>query len=416
MYSMGSEPGLGDPPEGRLLRSFVGSRMSSDFADGLVLIGLPLVALTYSDDPWALVAMSLAVRLPWLLVTLPAGALVDRFPPFTILRIFTLLRLPLTASLLILSATGRLDFLTLMIAAFTLQCCGNVADLASQAVVPSLVGRPAVPKINKWMQTTKIILGQFAAPVAAGVLVSWGIVQSALVLTAVVLIAGILLVRQSGVPNENLESVPGTTQRAASLWSGARYFWIRQDLRHLALTASANNFAFSMMLTVLPLWVIAPGQLGLGDIGYGLVLSSLAVGSLIGSAAMSKVGAGALRRVLRLGPPLIGALYVLIAVPSPIVLSSALFLIGIIVVIWNVASNSRRHLTVPEQLMGRVNAAYRFTSWGAIPVGAIVAGVLASTCGLWSVFVVAGAAPIVMGMIILARDRDPLPPMKGTMK
>ena len=50
----------------------------SNLADGLVKIGLPLVAVTLTDSPGLVAGVTLAVTLPWLLFALPAGALADR--------------------------------------------------------------------------------------------------------------------------------------------------------------------------------------------------------------------------------------------------------------------------------------------------------------------------------------------------
>ena len=51
---------------------------------------------------------------------------------------------------------------------------------------------------------------------------------------------------------------------------------------------------------------------------------------------------------------------------------------GVGIGIANVHAVSLRQTAVPEYLRGRVNAAYRLISWGAIPLGAAVGGVVAS--------------------------------------
>src|SRR4051794_25318524 len=50
----------------------------SGMGNGLVLAAFPLLAARMTDDPRLVVSVTVAVRLPWLLVALPAGALVDR--------------------------------------------------------------------------------------------------------------------------------------------------------------------------------------------------------------------------------------------------------------------------------------------------------------------------------------------------
>ena len=63
-------------------------------------------------------------------------------------------------------------------------------------------------------------------------------------------------------------------------------------------------------------------------------------------------------------------------------------------VTWNVVTVSLRQALVPDELRGRVNSAYRFFGWGAMPIGALLGALLATATNLHVPFIVGG-----LGMI-----------------
>src|SRR4051794_3052808 len=55
-----------------------GASTTSGLGDGLVLVGFPLLAATITWSPQLIAGIMVAERIPWLLLSLPAGALADR--------------------------------------------------------------------------------------------------------------------------------------------------------------------------------------------------------------------------------------------------------------------------------------------------------------------------------------------------
>jgi hypothetical protein len=121
--------------------------------------------------------------------------------------------------------------------------------------------------------------------------------------------------------------------------------------------------------------LFAQDILGLGAVGYGILLTSGALGGLIGSLAADRTLLGS---VLLSAAALGGT-----AVTGNAFAVGGLFvLVGICVVIWNVITVSLRQAVIPENLFGRVNSVYRLLGWGAIPIGALLGGFLARGLGL----------------------------------
>jgi MFS family permease len=65
-------------------------------------------------------------------------------------------------------------------------------------------------------------------------------------------------------------------------------------------------------------------------------------------------------------------------------------------VVWNVITVSLRQRIIPDQLLGRVNSAYRLLAWGTQPLGALLGGILAEALGLPAVFLIGGALALTL--------------------
>jgi MFS family permease len=154
---------------------------------------------------------------------------------------------------------------------------------------------------------------------------------------------------------------------------------IRQSraLFTLAATTSLLNLALGAVPAILVLYV--EHQLHAPTWTYGLLLTSLAMGTLAGAVVVPLALARTSETfVLR---------FVLITLPVPMfaiavttsfwVAAGAQLFIGALEIAWGIVAVSYRQEVVPYELLGRVNAIYRMMAWGSIPVGALLAGALA---------------------------------------
>jgi predicted MFS family arabinose efflux permease len=143
--------------------------------------------------------------------------------------------------------------------------------------------------------------------------------------------------------------------------------------------------------------LFAQEKLGLDDKGYGLLLAGMAVGGVLGGLIGSRMAAAlGSSRALRLCILLNGVCPVAIGLLSSAWAVAALATTeGVFNVVWNVITVSLRQRIIPDHLLGRVNSAYRFLGWGAIPLGALAGGLLANAFGLRAPFFVAGAITLI---------------------
>ncbi|MES4829515.1 MFS transporter, partial [Streptomyces anthocyanicus] len=400
-------------PPFRLFQSAV---VSSDLADGIYKIAVPLLALGISRSAVAVGAVGLAVRLPWLIATLPAGVLADRYPPRSVMRWASAVRLPLVAAMCALAATDRLPLWALVVTAFLIGCAGIFVDVAAQSQLPRLVPVGQLPKANASLQSTQMFLAQLIGPALGGYVVALGSGGGLAVVVALYVVTvwalGLLpaAVEQAAAGHARPATEParaGAGRRSsfgslvAELGEGLRYFRGRGDLARLATAAAVNNLSYSMCLTMLPLWAVRPGRLGLSETGYGLLLTFLAVGSILAGLVTGRildaVGDGP---VMRFGAPMLGLCFLALAVPAVPVIALGLFVYGLVSMVWNVTVTSYRQATIPLPLFGRVNAAYRWLTWGVIPFGSLFGGTLAATAGTTWVFLTAGALPLVAAALL----------------
>ncbi|WP_078888258.1 MFS transporter [Streptomyces sclerotialus] len=408
-------------PLGSPFRRFQSAVVSSDLADGIYKIAVPLIALGMTRSAVAVSLVGVAVRLPWLVAMLPAGVVADRYEPRSVMRWASAVRLGLVVAMCVAAVLGRLPLWTLAVLAFAVGCAGTFVDVAAQSALPRLVTAGQLPRANAALQSTQMFLAQLVGPALGGYVVALG---SGLGLSTVVVlyvvtvwalgilpaaVGGAAVVAKAPPPEAERphDDEPKPRQRASlrsmvsELGEGLRHFKGRPDLIRLATTAAVNNLSYAMCLTLLPLQAVAPGQLGLSETGYGLLLTCLAVGSVLAGPLTGRiVGRVGERRLMRCGGPLAGLCYLALAAPSVPVAAAGLFCYGLVSIVWNVVVVSYRQTTIPAEIFGRVNAAYRWITWGVFPLGSLVAGALAALLGTTTVFLVAGALPLIAAVVV----------------
>ncbi|MDQ2750480.1 MAG: MFS transporter, partial [Actinomycetota bacterium] len=70
------------------------------------------------------------------------------------------------------------------------------------------------------------------------------------------------------------------------------------------------------------------------------------------------------------------------------------------VMAWNILTMSLRQALIPRELFGRVQGAYRTLVWGAIALGSVGGGAMASVVGLRPVFLIAGLGCLAMAVLL----------------
>jgi MFS family permease len=395
------------PDYGRLWRAAA----VSNLGDGILLVGGPLVAIQLTRSATLVAGVLVALSLPWLLLSLPAGALADRYDRRDLLLGATALRIAVVAAAGALALSGSFSLPALYLTLFLMGACEVLFDTTSQSLVPSVVARAELSRANGRLAAAQMVANQFAGAPLAGLLVTAAVAWVFLGPAALFLLAVPALTR---LPRDARRPGRDEATLRADIREGLRELRARPVLVRLAALAAIVNLAAGAFHGVFVLFVVGPDSpMGLSEVGYGVLAALLAGGSVLASLVV-----GALES--RLGPSrlmVVALLLVAAALLVPSVtagiapVAGMLLTLGFAITLLNVVVVSSRQRIIPDRLLGRVNAAYQLIGQGAGPVGALAGGVLADLTSVPMVFVF--ATVLVFGATLLfgrpLRDRDLAP-------
>ncbi|RDI19780.1 putative MFS family arabinose efflux permease [Lentzea flaviverrucosa] len=365
--------------------------------DGVRVVALPLFAAASTRSPLAVSAVAVALTLPWLLVALPAGALVDRWRPRTVVLAAHWLRAGVTGLLALAVHTGHATVVVLCATAFVLTSAETFADSASQVLLVELAGPDDLEAANGRFVTVETIGMDLAGPLAAAVLFWWAPAACFALDALSFVVAAVLVSRVPDVaPDRSGSDLRG------QLAEGARFLVRTSGLRSLVVAVAITALCAAAINAMLALYSIQ--VLGLAEPVVPFLVVCMAAGALLGARLSpllaARWGAG---RVMVAFLALLGAAFALFGLtPWLLVAVLACVLCGVASAGWNVLSATRRQRLTPGPMMGRVTSAYRVLAWGLSPLGAGLAGPLADATSLGTVYVVAGSI-VGLTAILLAR-------------
>src|SRR6478609_9803456 len=150
----------------RLVMTWAGSLTG----DGLRVIALPLLAVSVNSSAASVALVAVATTLPWLLVAIPAGALVDRLDPARVMATAHLLRAVLSIALVGTVVTGSTTIPLLCLFGFAITSAETFADGSAQALLVRIVPHAHLERANARFVTVETLALDLAGPLAAGVL------------------------------------------------------------------------------------------------------------------------------------------------------------------------------------------------------------------------------------------------------
>ncbi len=425
-----------DGPIGAGYRRLVGAHLVSNLGDGISLVAYPWLASALTRNPLLIIGVLLTQRLPWLFFSLPVGVLVDRRDRrnlmiaadvgravlTTIVAVAVLgaeSGLPTPDELAVLDGSGSVQtrpvLLALLLVATFLLGVGEVLhDNAAITLLPQLVEPERLEQANGYLTTVERTANQFGGPLVGALLLSGTLalpffVDAASFAASAIVLTAITVRPPTPKPPEAADREQPDFRR--ELLSGYRALRGHRYLSLLALVATVVNLGGGMLFVIMIFF--AQEVLGTSPIQYAALIVGSAVGAAIGGITVAVVtrslGTGT---VLRLSGITLGLSLVVLGttgwwVPAA-VLMAVYSLAGSY---WRVVTVSLRQAITPNHLLGRVNGVYRFFSFGAIPVGAVIGGVLVAALSpligrvpaLRTPVIVAGIIQLVLFFIIAPR-------------
>jgi MFS family permease len=374
----------------------------TSFGAQITNLALPLTAaVLLQATPWQMGVLVALETLPFALVSLHAGVLIDRVRKLPIViaadvgRGVALLAIPVAAYF------GWLSIEILFAVGFLCGVQNVVGGAAYQVLLAKMAGRSRLVEAN-----AKVALGETSAalvgPGLAGGLIQLVTAPFAIALDALAFFASALMLRRIRIAHDVPE--PGPRPSVTSeIHEGLKLVWNNRTLQALAWLAGLWQILHHMQIAVLILF--ATRELGLSAGAIGLAYAFGGLGCVLASAFAQRLSAR-----FGVGPIIVHGLaltalgwqaFGLISGPvwlATLVLGSAMLMFDFGAVLYGINYLALRQAITPDRLMGRMTATMRFLTVAAAPLGSLAGGALATAIGLRGTLLTIG----VLGLVLLA--------------
>lgn len=366
-----------------------------------------LVVETLDATPFQLGLVPIFQFGPSLFLSIPAGALVDRFAKKNILMLTQVVYMVLALLLGYLTWTGQIQLWHVYATGFAFGLTGALDMPTRQAFVSELVPKYALRNaiaINSATFNTGRILG----PAIAGVILAMFGAAWCFILNGLSYLGPMLALMA-------MQLAPHVRRVGGNSWTQ-----IREGLAYVRAT-SAIKWPILLILAVgsfgmaynvwLPLMVTQ--SFVADETVYGVLFSSMGVGSLLGALSVAYARGSALRGRMIVAALALGIVTVTIGIIAIIPLavwlaSLTLALSGFAAANTMSLANTIVQTTAPDELRGRVMAVYSTVFMGTTPLAGFIAGSIADRWGVEaSMFVGGGVVALVAATMLVRHFASP---------
>lgn len=370
--------------------SVLGSRVSQ--------IAYPLLVLAMTGSPATAGLVGFLGTLPYILFQLPAGAVMDRVNRRRLMIACDVARMLALGSIPLAAWLGHLTIVQVTVVAFV-EGTGFVffrlGEVSAIRLVVPPEQHPEALSQNEARLRAAVLLGNPIGGLLFDIARTAPFLADAI--SYLVSLLTLLLIR---APFEETR----TEQRrnvVADVVEGIRWLLGQHYILFVNLAASLTNALFQIVVLVV---IVAERQRGASATVIGLVLAGWGAGGLIGSLA-----GGWISRRTRVNVVILITVWLWVALtPLVGVVSNSLLLMVVLGTlasmgaVWNIATATVYYRLVPDRLMARVSSVGSLTAFGALPVGALAAGLLVQAYGPATAGFIAGAGMLVMAALTTA--------------
>ncbi|MEV4744797.1 MFS transporter [Streptosporangium amethystogenes subsp. fukuiense] len=404
------------PPRFGLLRGrdfrllWIGESASS-LGSSVTSVALPLVAVTtLHTSAFAVSVLAAATWLPWLVIGLPAGAWVDRLPRRTVMLVADYVSMAAFLSVPVTAALGMLTTAQLVVVALVAGTAKVFFATAYRAYLPSLVQGEDLLEANAKLQGSEQV-ANLAGPGVAGLVAQLFSAVGGLLVDAASFAVSALCLQGIG-HREVVERGPRRRLRS-EIREGLRTVVADPLLRGNMLYGCVANLALTGYTSLLVVFLV--DDVGLSAATTGALIAVTSLGGVIGAFAARPLAArlGSARAFL-IGKAALPPAGLFIACADqgvmlvPFVVASIVIIAG--VVAGNVIFSGFTQGYVPTTLMGRVSTSSQVVNFGAMPLGALLAGTLAVAfsvrAALWIMLSIFALSGLILLASPLRRLRD----------
>jgi MFS family permease len=380
----------------------------SAFGTYITLLALQtLVVLTLHGSATEVGWLNSVRWLPYLVVGVVVGALVDRHPRRPIMILTDLVQAVLLAAIPLLWWVHLLSLPALLAVVLAYGTASVINGAAGMSFVPRLVPRQHLQRAHARDDGADAV-AMTAGPALGGLLVSvLGAPLAVLVDAATYLYSAATLSRVDvAEPHPPVSATAGSLVR--EIREGIRWIYHGSGLTTLAV-ATHGWFVGNAVVGV----VLAPyalKDLRLTPFQFGLIGALGGIGALLGAAVTTRLGLrlGTGRTIIASDAVSTAAVLVMFAagghsqVWSFVVLAAGQGLYGLSIGISNSHEMSFRQLVTPDELQARTNTTLRSLNRAVMVIAAPLAGILADVWGIRALLLVAAAVFAVVSVGLAA--------------
>ena len=368
----------------------------SNLGDGISQVAYPWLASAVTRSPLLIAAVAVASRLPWLVFTLPAGVITDRFDRRKIIIAMDITRAFL-ALLVAVAVTFEVDnlpaldtvgsgidlatnwflYTVLIVTALLFGCAEVLRDNSAQTFLPEVVEADQLESANGKLWSVEFVTNSFVGPSLVSFLIGIFVFlpfyfDTATFFVSAALIATLATIARPVKPQAEKKAL----NFRAEIKEGFTWLWKHELLRPMAIILGCLNGLGAITAATFILFaqeILDTSVFIFAILGTAGAIGGT-VGGILGPKISAKLGSGPSLYLTLLSAPVIT---LIIGLTSSWQLFWALTAIGTcFAVLWNVITVSLRQSIIPSHLLGRVNSVYRFFAWGSLPIGTLIGGAL----------------------------------------
>ena len=342
-----------------------------------IVFPLLILAMTNNDTTLAGFAGALG-SLPYLIFSLPVGALIDRWNRKKVMIICDTFRALNSASIPVAIWLGHLTVWQLLINAFIEGTFFVFFNIAEVAALPRVVVKRQLPQASA-QNEAGFIGASLVGPPIGGFLfqsVSRAFPFVADAISYAVSVISLFFIKTQFQGERNVEQ----RHLVVEIREGLSWLWHQPLIRFMAFLTGGLNFVNASTYLIL---IVLAKDLGASDAQVGFMFSIASAGGIVGSLL-----GGQMQKRFTFGQVIIGVgwfatiLYAFFLVsPNFIVLGIVAGLGWMTSPIYNVVQFSYRLALIPDRLQGRVNSTFRLLAFGFQPLGSAIAGILLKAVG-----------------------------------
>ncbi len=347
---------------------------------------------TITRDPVIVSGVTAATLAPWILFSLPGGAIVDRANRRTLMIVGQAVRALFVTVLAVAVAIGWESVLLIYATAFVIGIGEVFVDTSLQASIPMLVDETQLEDANGKLLAVEFVTNDaLGGPVGA-----WLFATAAFLpfgFDAVTFLLAAFLITRIATPLQE-PSAGGHPRMLQSIREGIAFVKDEVVLGRIAAAVAVVNLAIGAGGSILVL--LALEELGMTEFGFGLLIGAGAIGGFLGTLAARPVSRITGRRWSMTGGTLIvaaGQLTIGLA-PNGWVAAIGLAVGFFGISLFSVVGRALRQAVTPDRILGRVVTSFRFIGVGTVPIGALLGGIVAGIAGL--------RAPYIGGSVAIA--------------